>query len=127
MIETMPAVSPETVTPLKPETVSPLKPSEAFRLGRMVRPRRIEGTFFEGEDGACALGAMAESVGVGGMYALGRSLPGLNKRWLVPCPEGTCHYRKTPTHDVMAVVWHLNDLHEWPDARILVWLEALGL
>jgi len=56
MIDTAPVTAPI-------ETVTPIKPSEALRLGRLVRPLRIEGRLFRGTNGACALGAIAVGFG----------------------------------------------------------------
>jgi hypothetical protein len=49
----------EVRTPDAPvETVTPIKPSEALRLGRLIRPEHVTASMFDGERGACALGAM---------------------------------------------------------------------
>lgn len=46
------------------ETVTVIGPSEALRLGRLTRPRHVTARIFDGDDGACALGAMLAGVGL---------------------------------------------------------------
>lgn len=105
VIETLPAVG----VPAEPTT--PILPSQALKLGRLVRPRRIEGNAFDGADGACAMGAMAE-----GGYLWGRHDLVTNSR----CP--IC--LRVPS---LATVAHLNDDHHWSDNQIVAWLQSLGL
>jgi hypothetical protein len=56
------AMTTETLT-APVETVTPIKPSEALRLGRVLMPREVAGDYFDGLDGACAIGAMAVGWG----------------------------------------------------------------
>ncbi len=99
--------SPTTTLPavgVPAETTTPMKPSTALRLGRLIRPRRTLGTGWDGEDGACAVGAISAGYGFDDAYGA-LSL-------LVP-------------HSAMTI-FH-NDIDEWSDDQIVAWLESLGL
>jgi hypothetical protein len=120
----MTAVETLTRERVTPETVSPLKPSEALRLGRLVRPRRIEGTMYSGEDGACAAGAIT----IGGFD----ESHGWQHIWRLDCPFACKRSGMTdgPTgfgDSGLGLIPHLNDDHHWSDDQIVAYLESLGL
>lgn len=87
------------------EPTTPIKPSEALRLGRLLRPRRLRFSYREGADGACAYEAMC--IGGASEYVN-----------VDECPAG-CSAHGT--------VSHLVDRHDWSDDRIVGWLQGLGL
>jgi hypothetical protein len=61
-----------TLTIARPQTVEevyPIKPSEALRLGRLTRPRHIVRMYMSGNDGACAIGAIAQGWAMGPITA----------------------------------------------------------
>ena len=114
------------------ETVTPIKPSEAIRLGCLLAPVQAFTRAFEGDDLACAVGAMALGLGYDGPreYGMGDALPFL---WTahpallttrLPCPAGICD---SDGDRASSRVWHLNDTHRWTREAIADWLEGLGL
>lgn len=116
--------------PAPVEVVTPIKlPSEAIRLGCLLRPRQITGHRFDGEDGACASGAMFVGGGLGTepvAYLHWDRWPGLMQETVLPEPCVSHGARKKLV--IGYVVEHLNDSeHHWSRERIASWLEGLGL
>lgn len=126
-----------TAIPAVAEPTSPIKPSEALRLGRLIRPVRIENEFYEGRTGACALGAIATGYGEGpldgedtyNVMATGPKTDVLEHH-RADCPgehTGNGYAFGAKGWQVWEVLHHLNDDHHWSDDQIVDWLEGLGL
>ena len=120
--------APPTTRTVSPETVTPIKPSEAVRLGCLLAPRQITGTRFDGDDGACATGAMFLGGGLGRQPIT----PAHWVRW--PALMGRARHPEpcltwSSPHKLILVSFlidHLNDSHRWSRERIADWLEGLG-
>lgn len=105
-----PVTAPDTVPT---EVTTPIKFSQALRLGRLTHPRPLRGMFYDGADGACALGAIILGLGV-----LLATLPYIAAG---PCP--VCGW----SHGAGGMTLHLNDDHHWSDDQIVTFLESIGL
>jgi hypothetical protein len=125
MIETE---APSRVAPSEPTT--PIRPSEAIRLGMLVRPVAGRVEMFQGDDIACALGAMAIGFGfapnrenrLSGYATVEARLP----QTLEP-PCGCVTGKASDSWSSTAVIYHLNDQHGWARECIAEWLRQEGL
>ncbi len=104
--------------------------SQAIRLGSTFHPQAFKAMVItsHGEMKTCALGAALEAIG---------KLDDANPDWqlcrrfgkklmdsTVSCPA--CGLFGS-TNNVLYMVTHLNDKHEWPREKISDWLQERGL
>lgn len=115
------------------EPTTRMKPSQALRLGRLIQPLRCTGRLFGPEGAVCSLGAMLLAQGYtsepDGNWPI---LKGLYPELLQPhsCPACAARelaYTRVDRAQAYSVVYHLNDEHHWPEARIANWLEKIGM
>jgi hypothetical protein len=115
------------------ETVTPLRPSEALRLGRLTRPRRAIGDFLVGNDGACALGAIATGAGASGVaesdiQKMLRDIyirfPHLKDTAECPAPVHNIYLTHGPM-PIANILLTLNDYHKWSDEQMCDWLDSI--
>jgi hypothetical protein len=104
-----------------------MKLSDAIRLGAMMKPQAYEES---GEQGSCVLRAAADAVGIRDQCrdavryldyaALGHRFPELLLcSWRCPACK-----RVTPDN-LMHLLYHLNDDHQWTRERIADWVASV--
>jgi hypothetical protein len=109
-----------------------MKLSEALRLGAMLRPQQAYGALFnDSNGGTCALGAIADAVGL---------LDTENNKYYGPIPEPIRSLWRPVANVVCAsacpqcgerafgsdrVIVHLNNEHKWSRERIADWIESI--
>lgn len=116
----------EEPRPLEP--VTPILPSEALRLGRLTRPRKVNCNTFYESVGACALGAMAIGYGMPDPGDVGRN-SSLELDHAAYGVVAEAAFGGNITHPDFARVWRLNDSTSDADgdAAVLAYLRERSL
>lgn len=101
-----------------------MKLSEAIRLGAMNKPRGFGGASMATRSATwCALGAALGAIG----RRVTCDLDGYGAVmhvWPFVSAESSCPACAKPT-SVVEIVWHLNDIHDWPREQIADWVETV--
>src|SRR2546427_4087052 len=98
--------------------------SEAMRRGCGMKPRQVFGAMFDGDDGACALGAVL----TGGREHGGYSAKVLKMKQTIAIPPCQCvDFDAYPVGPRQAhledLIIHLNDIDHWKREAIADWIE----
>lgn len=110
-------LTPKTVA-LEPNSYQQL--AAAIRKGCLLLPRQTFGAFHNRDDGACAIGAAMTALDVTSLLDL-RARCGMRAKLPLRCPADD----QCGSDNVLSVVMHLNDAHEWKREQIADWLETL--
>lgn len=103
-----------------------MKLSEAIRLGAMLKPQAF-GQY--GSVASCALRAATDALGIPPNKADSPDYDALKARYryldvLQPCPVPTC-WLSGETDRALAVIYHLNDHHQWTREQIADWIATI--
>lgn len=92
-----------------------LKPSAALRIGIALRPRQAFMTWFDKDNGSCAMGAMYQ-----GMFG---SVSRPERGWASRLHQ----HNPKMTVDLISRIMNMNDSYGSTREQIADWLEAQGL
>ncbi len=100
---------------------------EAIDLGAQKRPRQSFGSYYEGQQASCALGAAYD-----GIYRIpSEATPAVYRDLyrLFDCLDFTikwCPVGCKKQIPLAALIVHLNDDHQWSREQIADWLRSVG-
>jgi hypothetical protein len=104
-----------------------MKLSEAIRMNGMMKPQGFGPDSIISTDAPCALGGALQSVGshprsqMDALWAVADKWP-----WSIAqyntCPVCDSLFYQRP---IRAIIWHLNDDHEWTRQQIADWVETV--
>ena len=99
--------------------------NEAIREGCRVFPKQAFGSYNDGRDGRCALGAAGEAVGLKASFMgrfMGQCLPGITTVFPELKKETTCPHCNQLKW-VIRAIQHLNDHSKWSREAIAEWAD----